>query len=625
MKMMKKIALFTMLSSLAITSLMAQGVRENYKPITMTNVTASKAFNYDKMGDVIKSEATGVDEVIINVAATSDIHGRLYPYEYATDKPDNDAGYTLTYNIVKQIKANNPNTLLLDIGDVLQDNSSELFNDMDIHPMIEAMNYMNYDLWVPGNHEFNFGLNFIERNINAFKGRTVCSNIIYKDGSGYFVNPYQIFVIDGVRVAVVGGIAPHVAQWEASSPEHFQGLDFENPVEAVKRTVAELDGKYDVLIAAMHTSRHGEYDMENIGGVFNLANDVPEIDLIIAGHEHATYCEKVNDTWVLEPGRYGAQVSFGEIKLSKENGEWKVQSVNAKNIATKGLEADEELTKKFAFVDEASLKDARTKIGEVTQDFVSGVDYITGENHVTTMPRTQMEDTAVIDLINIVQMKNADAQIASCATFNANQALFKGPLEKKDMAFIYKYSNTLNGVYMTGANLKEYMEWSASYYNTYKDGDVTVSFNPEKRSYNYDMFSGIDYKIDISKEAGSRIVDAMVDGKALDYNAIYKVAVNNYRLGTLMKNGWVSAEDVYYTSANDIDATIRTMIMNYVINDLGGKLSPVCDNNWKLVGLTDSFNNPKVIDEIKKGNITIPRSSDGRTPNVESVTMDCMK
>jgi 2',3'-cyclic-nucleotide 2'-phosphodiesterase/3'-nucleotidase len=625
MKIVRKIALFTLLSSLAITSVIAQGVREDYKPVTLTSVSAPKAFNYSKMGDVVKGKATSANEVTINIAATSDIHGRLYPYEYATDQPVDGAGYALTYDVVKQIKANNPDTLLLDIGDVLQDNSAELFNDMDVHPMVEALNYMNYDLWVPGNHEFNFGLAFLERNLEAFNGRAVSSNIVYKDGSGYFVNPYQIFVIDGVRVAVVGGIAPHVAQWEASTPEHFQGLDFENPVEAVKKTVAALEGKYDVLIAAMHLSRHGEYDMENIGGVFNLAEEVPEIDLIIAGHEHATYCEKVNDTWVLEPGAYGAQVSFGEIKVAKENGEWVVVNVNAKNIATKGLVADEGLTEKFAFVDEASLKDARTEIGQVTEDFVAGVDYITGENHVTTMPTTQMEDTAVIDLINIVQMKCADAQIASCATFNSDQALFKGPLQKKDMAFIYKYSNTLNGVNMSGANLKAYMEWSASFYNTYKDGDVTVSFNPEKRSYNYDMFSGINYKIDISKEAGSRIVDATVDGKPLNLTSTYKVAVNNYRLGTLLTNGWVTDKDVYYTSANDIDATIRAKIMEYVMDDLGGKLAPVCDHNWSLTGLTDSFNNPKVLAAIKAGKIAIPSSSDGRTMNVKSVTLSDLK
>jgi len=628
MKFTKRIALVAMVSSLAITTVMAQGVRESSETLQLNNLTATaktSGFNYNRMGEVVKGEATDSDKVVLNIAATSDIHGRIYPYEYATDSPDSDAGYTLTYDVVKQIKANNPDTLLMDIGDVMQDNSAELFNDMDVHPMVEAMNYMGYDLWSLGNHEFNFGLSFLERNIEAFNGRVVSSNIVKTDGSGYFVNPYQIFVIDGVRVAVVGGIAPHVAQWEASTPDHFQGLDFENNIEALKKTIASIDGQYDVLVAAMHVGRNGEYEDEGTGGVFNIAQEVPELDLIIAGHEHATYCEKVNDTWVLEPGKYGAQVAFSEITVEKENGEWVVTNVDAKNIATKGLDPDTELAEKFKFVHEKSLSDAREQIGEVTENFVDGVDYITGEDHVTTMPTTQMEDTAVIDLINTVQMKYADAQIASCATFNSDQALFKGPLRKKDMAFIYKYSNTLMGVNMTGENLLNYMEWAVSFFNTYEDGDVTISFNPEKRSYNYDMFSGVNYQVDVSKPVGHRIVNATVDGQPIDPTANYKVAVNNYRFGTLSSNGWATADDVYFTSANDLDATIRSMIQDYVVNDLHGELSPVCDHNWELIGMTDSYMNPEVIAAIKAGKISIPTSSDGRTMNVKAVKLTDLK
>lgn len=620
MKFTKRIALLAMISSLAITTVMAQGIREGANTATLNSAGSAKSgFVYNKMGDVKKGSVTNSNKVVINIAATSDIHGRIYPYEYAIDSPDTDAGLTLTYDVVKQIKTNNPDTLLIDIGDLLQDNSAELFNDMDVHPMIEAINYMNYDLWVPGNHEFNFGLDFLERNINAFNGRCVASNIVKVDGSGTFVNPYQIFVINGVRVAVVGGIAPHVAQWEASTPNHFQGLDFTDPVEAVKATVKSLEGKYDVLVAAMHVSRNGEYECEGKSGVFQLAEAVPELDLILAGHEHATYCEKVNDTWVMEPGKYGAQVAFSEITVVKENGKWVISNIDARNIATDGLNPDVDLANKFKFVHDQSLADAREEIGEITEDFVEGVDYITGKNHVTTMPTSQMIDTAVIDLINIVQMKEANAEISSCATFNSDQALFKGPLLKKDMAFIYKYSNTLMGVKMTGENLLKYMEWAVSFFNTYEDGDVTISFNPDKRSYNYDMFSGVQYKVDVSKPVGSRIVNPTLNGKKIMDSKVYKVAVNNYRFGTLLSNGWATAEDEYYTSANDVDSTIRSLIMKYVINDLNGKLSPVCDNNWELIGMGQSYMNKAVVDEIKSGKIKIPVSDDGRTLNVRAV------
>lgn len=598
----------------------AQANPESYW-VNDSSVESSAKYEYQKSGTVYKSEDSGKNNVEITVAVTSDMHGRIYPFEYATVSDDSDAGFALTYGVVKKVREENPDALLIDIGDTVQDNSAELFNDMDIHPMVEALNYQGYDVWVPGNHEFNFGLSFLERNFDAFDGRVVCSNIEYADDNSSFILPYQIFVIDGVRVAVVSAVAPHVPQWEASTPEHFQGLYFSDPIEAVKRTVKSIEGKYDVLIGAMHISRNGEYEQENVGGVFQMAEAIPELDIIFAGHEHATYAEKVNNTWVLEPGRYGSQVSIGQIHVAKENGKWTVVDVMAKNVDTKNMEPNKAILDKFKWVHEESLENANTVIGEITEDFIDGVDYITGENEVTTMPRAQVEDSAVMDLINTVQLEKSGADVASCALFKSNQTLFKGPFKKKDVAFIYKYDNTLMGVNMTGKSLLSYMEWSASFYNTYKEGDVTISFNPDVRSYNYDMFAGINYKIDISKEAGHRIVDATINGKKVDPNKVYKVAVNNYRFGTVEKNGWATADDIYYRSSNEQTPAIRDLIRVYVQEELNGKLSPSCDHNWEIIGTGKSFNDPKVLEMIRNGEITIPTSSDGRTMNVKAVNI----
>ncbi|MGD1822046.1 MAG: bifunctional metallophosphatase/5'-nucleotidase [Pleomorphochaeta sp.] len=584
-----------------------------------------KAFDYVREGEVVKGVATGADEVTIAIAATSDVHGRIYPYEYAIDSEDNDAGFSMTYPFVEQIREEYPNALVIDVGDTVQDNSAELFNDMDIHPMVECMNMMEYDVWVPGNHEFNFGLPFLERNLEAFEGRVVCANIKnVADGSDY-VLPYQIFDIEGVKVAVIGGVAPHVPQWEASAPEHFQGLDFVSPLQATKDAVAAIGDSADVIVAAMHMSRNGQYEEENISGAYQLAEEIPELDLIIAGHEHATYCEKVNDTYVMEPGRYGNKVAFSTINLVKVDGEWTIEDVQAENLVTKGADASKEVLEEFKWVHDKSVENANTVIGEITSDFLpEGVDYITGDSNVTTMPRTQIEDTAVIDLINTVQKKYANAEVSSAALFNFGSTLNKGDFKKKDVAFIYKYNNTLMGVNITGQNLLDYMEWSVSYYNTYHDGDVTISFNPDVRGYNYDMFAGVDYKVDISKEAGSRIVNPTINGEAIDPSRVYKLAVNNYRFGTLSSHGWVDETDVYYDSYNEdqLNAEVRALIAKYVQEELDGVLAPTCDNNWELVGMGDSFNEAEVIQMIKSGDIVIPASEDGRTLNVKAVNVN---
>jgi len=583
-------------------------------------IPKKSGFNYDNTGDiVIGEEDVNNNNITIAVAATSDMHGRIYPWEYAIDEAATDAGFALTDTVVNNIKAQYPNTLLIDVGDALQGNSVELFNNYNTHPMVQAMNLLKYDAWIPGNHEFNFGLPFLERNFKHFDGRIICSNIQYADSHKPYLLQYQIFNVKGVRVAIVGAIAPHIKQWEASNPDHYKNLEFLDPIESLKSTIKSIEGKYDVLVGALHISRNGEYEAEFKTGAFQIAEAIPEFDAIIAGHEHATYCDKINDTWVLEPGRYGSHVALTKFDLVKENGKWKVANVEAENISTKGVEPSELIMNEFKWVHEKSLADANEIVGKVEADFIEAVDYITGKPKVTTMPRAQIEDTALMDLINEVQTYYTKAEISTAALFNNNQNLKAGDFKRKDVAFIYKYDNTLMAINIKGENLLKYMEWTAGFYQTIKEGDVTIAFNPNFRSYNYDMLSGINYEIDLSQPEGSRIKNVTINGKKLDPKGTYKLALNNYRFGTLSSNGWATEKDVYYSSVNDEKPTIRDFIVKYTQEVLNGTLSPHCDYNWKIVGLPESFNDPETIAKIKSGEIKIPRSSDGRTPNVEPV------
>ena len=556
----------------------------------------------------------------ITVLATSDLHGRIYPHDYATDSKDDDAGMALIQTLVKQEKANNPNTVLIDCGDTVQDNMAELFNNEAVHPMIEGLNYMEYDTWTLGNHEFNFGLDFLNKNIDNFNGAVLAANIYKEDGSR-FVKPYTIIEKNGIRIAIVGMMPPHVPTWEASTPDHFKGLTFTDPVEEAKKVVTELNGKYDVLIGAFHLGDTPEY-LETDGAV-PIAEACPEFDVIFTGHKHSQFDDKeVNGVKLLEPGKYGAALGKAEIELEKSGDKWAVKDVTLKNLSTKGITADQELLDKFAYVHEKSLFEANKVVGEITEDFIKRPDYIMGSDTITTMPTAQIEDTAVIDLINEVQMFYADAEISSAALFNFGSNLKKGPFKKKDVAFIYMYDNTLMGVNITGENLKKYMEWSASYYNTYKEGDITVSFNPEIRGYNYDMFSGVNYEIDITQPKGNRIENLTFNGKSIENDKVYKLAVNNYRFGTLISLGLVTLEDKYFDSYKKYQdaGRVRDLIIKYVQEEKGGKLAPTVDNNWKLVGLNiNSSYQDKVFEMVRNGELSIPKSEDGRTMNIKAL------
>lgn len=571
--------------------------------------------------EVIVKGTDELDEQVITILATADMHGRIYPYEYATDSVNEKAGYAKAKTLVDQERKSNPNLILMDVGDAVQDNSAELFNDLDTHPIVQSMNYMNYDIWSVGNHEFNFEKEFIVRNINNFKGSVVSANIYNEKDGSHFVKPYQMFEINGVKVAVIGIVPPYIPMWESSSPSHFKGLKFEDVLTATKKTVNSLEGKYDLLIGAYHLGRVDEYGGE---GIYEIAKAIPQFDAIFGGHEHALYVEEVNGVKILEPGSYGKALAKVEIGMKKSEGKWERTFLNAENIDTKKVEANEDLLDKMKFVHEKSIANANEVVGEITDDFIKRVDYITGEDKVTTMPTAQLEANAVIDLINEVQMYYSKADVSSAALFNAGSNLKKGDFKKKDVAYIYKYTNTLMGVKITGENLLKFMEWSASYYNTWKEGDVTISFNENVRSYNYDMFAGVEYEINLSKPKGSRIENPRINGKKIVPDKIYKLAVNNYRFGTLTKLGLVDKDAKYYDSYEEMQdaGRIRDLIIKYTKEVKEGILNPKVFNNWKITGVKLDYPEKEAIfEKVRKGEIIIPKSSDGRTLNVKSLNI----
>ena len=175
------------------------------------------------------------------------------------------------------------------------------------------------------------------------------------------------------------------------------------------------------------------------------------------------------------------------------------------------------------------------------------------------------------------------------------------------------------------------MEWSASYYNTFKPGDLTVSFNEKIRGYNYDMFSGVKYDVDISKEPGQRIVNlTRMDGSEIKDTDVLTLAVNNYRANTTLLNeesGLFKGEgvEVVYDSFITMgdDGRVRDLIRKYIVEEKNGVITPELDNNWEIIGNDmDATKAAFAAKLINSGKLELPKSADGRTPNVKSVTYD---
>lgn len=571
---------------------------------------------------VFSSVSSFAKEIDIQILATSDLHGKFYPYDYAINEESKSGSLTQIATAVKKYRTDN--TIIVDVGDTIQDNYSEMFFKDKIHPMMLAMNEIGYDIWAIGNHEFNYGVENLKNIMKQSTSKVLIGNLYNPDGTN-FADSYTIIEKDGIKIGVIGMCTPNITKWDSINLKDYIVTD---PVEETKKIVKELRDKVDVLIATVHMGEENEYDVPN-SGANDLANACPELDLIIAAHEHKLVEETyVNNVLIVENKSSGATMSKINIIVEKDKSGCKIVDRKAESIKISEYESDKELSKKLAPYNERAKNEANIVIGEL----VGGS--LVPENEIAEIPQAQIEPTSLIDLINEVQMYYTDAQVSSAALFNIDANLKPGKIKKSDTSLIYKYGNTLYKVQMTGKQLKKYMEWSANYYNTYNPKDLTISFNENVRGFNYDMFSGVDYQIDISEKPGNRIKNLKwtKTGKEVKDDDVFVIAVNNYRVNThLLSYGEVYEEGEELPKVLEIDVNgkiggVRELIGDYIKNVKGGKITPNNPKNWEIIGNNwDEEKHKKAVQMIKEGKIKIPSSQDGRTPNVKSITEDDLK
>jgi len=546
------------------------------------------------------------DDKTITILQTSDLHGMVNPFDYASNK-ENKTSMAHAAAIIKAERAKDPDLLLLDTGDTTQANYIQSFQDDVPDPMIHALNYLDYDAWTLGNHEFNFDFKYTQKKIAEFEGATLGGNF-YQDGKRWSeVEPYHIFEVDGVKVAVFGLDAPHIPQWEKSDPAHYNNMTITAPMEETGKILDELEGKADVIVGSIHYGLDGEYGTAGMREVAEAYGD--KMDALFIGHAHAKVEETIGGIPVLEPGSNGEFVGKVTLTVKKDGDGWTVDSAKGELLDCAAATPDPEFLAEFKDLHERSLEMASKEVGTVGKTFIDPLEVLPG------IPTAILEDDAVTDLVNKVQMQNAGADVSLAALFDATSNLQAGPFLHRDSVKIYKYDNTLYGVKVTGKQLKAIMEEKAgSFFNQYQPGDVTISFNPNIRMYNYDMFAGVDYEIDISKPVGSRIQNVVYKGHPLTDDETMILALNNYRYGGLVSAGLINESDVVYEGG-----AVRDMITEYV-EALDGPLMPEVDNNWKIVGA--DLNDPQkdlIYEKVRSGEISIPTSEDGRTPNVASL------
>ena len=538
----------------------------------------------------------------ITILGTSDMHGNVWGYSYEDNTESTNNGMARLYSYIEQVRKENPNTFLMDAGDdiqgtILTDDIANKNPSAD-HPIMAAMNFMKYDAMALGNHEFNWGIDNMLTILGQAEFPVLGANVLGKDGKPVTGKAYTIVERGGVKVAIIGVCTPDIPIWDGTK-QGILDTTFSDPSAAVKAAIAEIGDQADVIVVSAHMGLDAELDKTGqTDSAQKMLDENPEIDVLQVAHMHVTVNDKQGSVVIGGVKNSGAQIARYDLTLDKDN---KITDAKVQIVDMTDVEPSAELR-------------ALPLIARMHQQTI---DYIQGDvlgtttakfqpaDEIVGLPEGKLQDTAVMDLILKIQLEAADADVTACALFKDTSDLPAGAINYGNIFDIYKFDNTLMRLNVTGKELKDYMEWAAECYAQWKPGDINIAFDAGHPGYLYDMFAGVNYEINLSKPAGERIENVTFQGEPLKDDQIIKLAVNNYRYSSGLKNAnrMLAAGEKEWESSN----SIRDMIVAYFAEH--SPVAPVVDNNWKITGVDlskDDARRAELIGYINAGLLPTP-------------------
>ena len=533
-------------------------------------------------------------EVNIKILGTSDIHGRVVPWSYGADVEDKSGSYAQIATYVKDVRKNNKNVVLVDVGDAIQDNQIDVFaKDKKYykdHPIPKVLNEMNYDIFVLGNHEFNFGMKALDEILKDIKAKKLTANFYHKKNDKRYIDATTIIEKDGVKLGIIGLSTPMSAKFEEDTG-NLKDMKFTSPTEEARTQVEKLKAKgVDAIIAVTHMGIDNENNIPDTG-MRDVINAVDGIDVVIAGHMHKDVpSETIKNTLITEPHRYGTVVSEVDLTFDiNDKKEVKLVKKESKTVPVKALEADKKIVEIYKPYHEKLRELNNVVIGQTANEMVP-------QETKHGVSAAFSKDTGLSSFINDVEQHYSGADVVTFSFDHQKARMDKGDIKKKDIIFNYRYAGGDVTVYeMTGKQLKEYMEWSANYFDTIQPGDTEYRYNAERKKskyVTYDIFGGVNYKIDLRNPKGSKIVDlTLADGKPVTDDMKLKVGMNSYRFAQLNGKGgiWEGQKiPVLWESKVAMGrekGTIQNMMIDYITNVKKGKIDGQSHNRWEIIGL----------------------------------------
>ncbi|WP_339849377.1 bifunctional UDP-sugar hydrolase/5'-nucleotidase [Paenibacillus sp. FSL W7-1088] len=570
----------------------------------------------------------------VDIMVTSDLHGAIRPIHYNTNayRP---AGLALLASLIRRERERSPELLLVDNGDLLQGSplasyAASFVSNHEVHPFINVLNELGYDAAVMGNHEFNYGQDLLRKAVEDSHFPWLSANIVmnrhkedyeslieqhsaddhpsyrtYQDdtvvihsyegnpeketrviapiGAGIpaFGPPYLIKTLSsGVKIALLGATTHYIPNWE--HPKNIEGLQFLDAMETIRAWVGYIreHEQPDVLVVSYHGGFESDLETgepaERLTGenqAYAICRDIDGIDVLLTGHQHRQLTANIHGVSVVQPGFSGNGAGHVSVQLERlSNGRWQIAGKQARLLLLDENNDAEPDAAVMKLTDELEAKAQAwldQPIGEVA-----------GDLSITDPAALRLAAHPFIAFVHQVQMEATGAQISNTALLSEEARGFGSLITVRDVLSNFIYPNTLTVLELRGQDIRDALEQTARYFEVEASGEVVVNpayMQPKPQHYNYDMWAGVEYELDISKPVGSRVVKLEREGIPVAMDATYSVVMNSYRAAGGGDYAMYPGKKVLHEGATDMAALVEDYIRRHQ------PLTVEQANNWKVI------------------------------------------